>query len=337
MTIQTIHSHDSHTHDHSGAQGHAHDHGHEHRSGLLGWFDKLFGAHSHDHSDLAGDEAFASNELGIRTVWLALVALAVTSVLQLAIVAMSGSVSLLADTAHNIGDAANSIPLLIAFYVGRRVASKRFTYGYGRGEDVAGIFIILSIFVSAGIVFWESFQRLFDPQPLQNIGWVAAAGIIGFIGNELVAVMQIRVGKRIGSEALISDGLHARTDGLTSLAVLVAAGGAWLGFPLVDPIVGILIGIAILFISWDATKRIWRRLMDSVEPELTESVERVVENRPNIAAIIQLRLRYVGHKLHGDMRLQLSDASLATATIADVRHQLGHDVPQLADLVIEVA
>ena len=221
----------------------------------------LFSAHSHDHGELAGDQAFSENQLGIRTVWLALFALSITSVIQLVIMAASGSISLLADTAHNIGDAANSVPLLIAFYFGRRVATLRFTYGYGRGEDVAGIFIVLSIFISAGIVLWESARRLLDPEPLNNIGWLAAAAIIGFIGNEAVAVLQIRVGKRIGSAALVSDGLHARTDGLTSLAVLVAAGGAWLGFPIVDPIVGILIGVVVLFVGWGATKRIWGRLM----------------------------------------------------------------------------
>lgn len=293
--------------------------------------------HSHDHSELAGDEAFASNQLGIRTVWIALAALTATSVAQLLIVLSSGSVSLLADTAHNIGDAANSIPLLIAFYVARRAATRRFTYGYGRGEDVAGVFIILSIFVSAGIVFWESFQRFFNPEKLNNIGWVVAAGIIGFVGNEAVAVTQIRVGKRIGSEALVSDGLHARTDALTSLAVLVAAGGSWLGYPLADPIIGLVIGVAILFVSWDATKRIWSRLMDSVSPELTEAVELTVSTHPNIEHIEQLRLRYVGHRLHGDMRIKLADIDAATDSVAGLRHQLEHDVPDLVDLVVEVS
>lgn len=315
---------------------HAEDaHGHTHRHGLLGWFDNIFGAHSHDHRELAADRSFANNKAAVRTVWLALGALAVTSILQVAIVAISGSVSLLADTAHNIGDAANSVPLLIAFYIARRAATKRFTYGYGRGEDVAGILIVVSILVSAGIVFWESFNRLIDPEPMRNIGWVAAAGIIGFAGNSAVAVMQIRMGNRIGSEALVSDGLHARTDGLTSLAVLVAAGGAWLGAPLVDPIIGLVIGVAILFISWDAMKRIGGRLMDSVDPELTEQVEIAVCNRPTVQSINVLRLRWIGHRLHGDLRVTVADEADAWEAVADIRHQLGHDVPQLDDLVIE--
>ncbi len=295
----------------------------------------ILGAHTHDHGELASDRAFGDDEAGIRTVRIALVALAMTSIMQLAIVAVSGSVSLLADTAHNIGDAANSIPLLIAFSIARRAANKRFTYGYGRGEDVAGVLIVLSIFVSAGIVLWESSNRLFDAEPMRQIGWVAAAAVIGFIGNEVVAIMQIRVGKRIGSEALISDGLHARTDGLTSLAVLVAAVGAWLGYPLVDPIVGLIIGVVILFVSWDATKRIWGRLMDSVDPRLTERVEGVVASQPDVVSIEQLRLRWVGHRLHGDMRIRFASAAEAPGAIVDIRHRLEHDVPQLDDLVIE--
>src|SRR5690606_8955474 len=180
--------------------------------------------------------------------------LAITAILQIFIVWLSGSVALFADTVHNIGDGLNSIPLLIAFYLARRVATRRYTYGFGRAEDVAGIFIVLSIAFSAGMIFWESYQKLVNPEPLTNLGWLAAAAIVGFLGNEFVAWFQIRVGKRIGSAAMVADGMHARTDGLTSLAVLIAVAGSWLGYPIVDPIVGILIGIAILFITWDATK-----------------------------------------------------------------------------------
>ncbi len=328
MNTQT-HSHDDTPHDHD------HDRNHGHHTGIRGWFDHLIQPHSHDHSDLAADRAFADNQDGIRTVWLALAALTITSILQLAIVFASGSVALLADTAHNIGDGLNSIPLLIAFYLARRIATRRYTYGYGRAEDIAGIFIVLSILVSAGIVFWESFQRLLNPQPMQNIGWVAVAAIIGFLGNEAVAVMQIRVGKRIGSAALVADGLHARTDGLTSLAVLIAAGGAWLGFPLVDPIIGLLIGMAILFITWDATKRMWFRLMDAVEPEIMDTVETAVTAHPHVQSIQRLRLRWVGHQLHGDIQISVQPTANPATTIQDIRHSLQHELPKLTDFIIE--
>ncbi|MAU01654.1 MAG: hypothetical protein CL608_31335 [Anaerolineaceae bacterium] len=325
----------SHSHDH--LPDHPQPHDHDHLTGLRGWFANLLNPHSHDHSDLAADQAFVENEIGIRTVWIALAILLLTSLLQVVIVVMSGSVALLADTAHNIGDGLNSIPLLIAFYLARRLPTRRFTFGYGRSEDIAGIFIVLSILVSAGIVFWESFQRLLAPEPLTNIGWVAAAAIIGFVGNELVALLQIRVGNRIGSAALIADGLHARTDGLTSLAVLLAAGGAWLNLPLLDPIIGLGIGVVILFITRDAMKRVWLRLMDGVEPELVELVETAVNQNAAVQEIKQLRLRWLGHQLQGDLHLHLKPCTDPEAVKADIRHSLSHTLPKLSDFVIEIS
>ncbi|MEL6148653.1 MAG: cation diffusion facilitator family transporter, partial [Chloroflexota bacterium] len=213
----------SHTH----TQGEHHHHG----GGIIGTIGAAlhlpgFG-HDHDHgyTSLAGDKALHDNELGIRTVWLALLALGITTVLQIIIYLASNSVALLADTVHNLGDALNSIPLLIAFYFARRAATRRFTYGFGRAEDLAGVLIVISIAFSAGYILFESFQKLISPEPLTNLPWVAAAALIGFIGNELVAVMQINVGKQIGSDAMIADGQHARVDGLTSLAVLIAVFG----------------------------------------------------------------------------------------------------------------
>ena len=259
--------------------------------------------------------------------------------LQLFIVFASGSVALFADTVHNIGDALNSIPLLIAFYLARRVATRRYTYGYARAEDVAGIFIVLSIAVSAAIVFWESFQKLLNPQPLQSLGWVAAAAIIGFLGNEAVALLQIRKGREIGSAALVADGLHARTDGLTSLAVLVAALGSWLGYPIVDPIIGLLIGVAILFITKDAIVTMWYRLMDAIEPEHLADAERVVAAQEGVKQLRRLRMRWMGHRIYADLCIAV-DPDLSTAEshhIAEhLRHDLFHAVPYLAEAVVHV-
>lgn len=326
----------SHTHQHDRQErSHAHD-DHDHPGGLRGAITGFLQPHSHDHGDLAAESAFADNEAGIRTVWLALALLTVTSILQLGIVYASGSVALLADTAHNIGDGLNSIPLLIAFYLARKAATRRYTYGFGRAQDIAGIFIVVSILVSAGIVFWESLQRLLNPQPLENLGWVAVAAIAGFLGNEAVAILQIRVGKRIGSAALVADGLHARTDGLTSLAVLLAAAGSWLGFPLADPVIGLLIGVAILFIGWEATRRIWYRLMDAVEPEIIEGVETAVANHPQVQSLERLRLRWVGHQLQGDVRLLLQSGTDAVEAKREIRHAARHAAPKLTDLVIDL-
>lgn len=280
-----------------------------------------------------------ATEDGIRTIWLALGILGITTVLQVVIVLLSGSVALLADTVHNLGDALNSIPLLIAFYLARRGATRRYTYGFGKAEDVAGIFIVLSIAFSAGYIFWESFQKLLSPEPLTNLPWVAAAALIGFLGNEGVAWLQIRAGRRIGSDALIADGMHARTDGLTSLAVLLAVFGTWLGFPIVDPLIGLLIGVVILFITRDAVKTIWYRLMDAVDPAITEQIERAAAAVPGVQQAHDVRARWLGHRLHSELHIVV-DEDLPThashAIAEEVRHRLLHELPGLSLVSVHV-
>lgn len=288
---------------------------------------------------MATDQALMDNEIGIRVVWLALAALALTSVLQVFIVLLSGSVALLADTIHNIGDGLNSVPLLIAFYLARRAATRRYTYGFGKAEDVAGVLIVLSIAFSAGVVFWESFKKFIEPEPMTNLGWVAAAAIIGFIGNEAVALLQIRTGRKIGSAALVTDGLHARTDGLTSLSVLLAAGGTWIGLPILDPIIGVLIGVAILFITRDAIVAIWYRLMDAIEPEYMDQAEAVITRSEDVEELGRLRMRWVGHRLHAELTVAV-DPELTTVEAHDIaeqiRHDLFHEIPTLSDIVVHV-
>ena len=322
---------------------HTHDHNHDHVSHGQGWRGRIAGVfrlgHSHSRADLASEQTFINNEEGIRAAWLALALLTGTSILQIIIVLWSGSVALFADTVHNIGDGLNSIPLLIAFYLARRAATRRYTYGFARAEDVAGIFIVLSIAFSAVMIFWESFQKLFDPQPLTNLGWVTAAAVIGFLGNEAVALLQIRVGRKIGSAALVADGLHARTDGLTSLAVLLAAAGSWLGFPVLDPIVGIVIGVIILFVTRDTTKTMWYRLMDAIDPELLEQAESIVRKRVEVREMRRIRMRWVGHRLCADVTIAV-DPYLTTVQshhIAEqIRHNLFHEIPNLVEVVLHV-
>lgn len=333
----------NHPHDHDHGHHHDHDHGHHHHeaNGLWGWITTIFHlhGHSHQHGELATDQAFNDNSEGIRTVWLALVALTLTSLIQIFIVAWSGSVALLADTLHNIGDGLNSIPLLIAFYLARRVATRRYTYGFGRAEDVAGIFIVLSIAVSAAIIFWESIQKFIYPQPITHLSWVAVAAIVGFVGNEAVAWLQIRVGRKIGSAALVADGLHARTDGLTSLAVLLAVGGTWLGFPILDPIIGVLIGVAILFITKDATITMWYRLMDAIEPEILSEAEAVIQGQNTLKKASRLRMRWMGHRLHAEVHIAV-DPHLTTAESHEIaeelRHNLFHRIPNLSEVVVHI-
>ena len=317
---------------------HSHDHPHDH-SHRRGWFSPFLPAHEHGYENLASDQAFLNTRIGIRTVWVALAALLLTAAIQLVIVSWSGSVALLADTTHNIGDGLNSIPLLIAFYLARRAATRRYTYGFGRAEDVAGIFIVLSIAVSAGVIFWQSFQKLLHPQPLTNIDWLVAAALIGFVGNEAVAFMQIRVGRRIGSAALVADGLHARTDGLTSLAVIAAAAGSWLGLPLLDPLVGFAIGLTILFITRNAAKTVWYRLMDAIEPEQIAQIEAIIGQQPGVQALNQVRMRWLGHRLHAEVAITVEpELSVAAANdiIQGVQHALTGQIAHLDDVIVHI-
>ena len=317
-------------------------HTHAAPRGVWGWFTTIFhlNGHSHEHASVSVDAAFNGNKEAIRTVWFALLALGVTSLIQIGIVAFSGSVALLADTIHNIGDTLNSIPLLIAFYLVRRVATRRYTYGYGRAEDVAGILIVLSIAVSSVVVFWETIQKLLHPQPMQNIPWVAAAAVIGFLGNEAVALLQIRMGRKLGSEALIADGLHARIDGLTSLAVLIAAADSALGLPILDPLIGLLMGVAILFITRDATQRIWYRLMDAVDPTLVNQMEHYASEVEGVEQVARLRVHWVGHELFAEMTLFVKDtlSLLESDQIAkNVQATLRQAIPHLSEVTIHIA
>ncbi len=334
-----VHEHTN-THEHNHEH---HEHNHEHNNSIVGTIAAALHlpgyGHDHDHIGLAGDSALYDNELGIRTLKLALLVLGITTLLQVFIYVASGSVALLADTVHNLGDALNSIPLWIAFMLARRLPNKRYTYGYGRAEDVAGLLIVLSIAFSAAYILWESVQKLINPQPLHNLGWVAAAAIIGFVGNEIVAMMQIRVGRKIGSEAMIADGLHARTDGLTSLAVLIAVVGTWVGLPILDPIVGLFIGLAIVGITWDASKAVWYRLMAAVNPALVESAEKVIREHPEITEIQRLQMRWLGHRLYAEMVLNVeSGLTLAEADELSkhIVHHLEHTLPNSGDMTVQI-
>ncbi len=293
------HHHEEHAHD---DDGHQHD-GHEHGRGLLGWLHRTF-THSHSTADKV-DAALETHERGIWALKWSFVWLAVTAIMQVIIVAISGSVALLADTIHNFADAGTSIPLWIAFGFARRGASRRFTYGFGRIEDVAGVIIVLTIFFSACVAAYEAVIKIIHPQPMEHLWWVAAAAVIGFLGNEAVAVFRINVGREIGSAALVADGQHARVDGFTSLSVLVGVIGTALGLPIVDPIVGIGIAIAILFIVKDAATSIWTRLIDGIEPEILAQIEHAPMHIEGVKAVRDVRARWIGHRVHSDIAVEV--------------------------------
>jgi cation diffusion facilitator family transporter len=233
-------------------------------SGHLSWLGH--GHHSHDHSHTV-DDALRDSAAGIRAVKISLVVLGITAAAQLVIVALSGSVALFADTVHNFSDALTAVPLWIAFAMSRRAATRRYTYGFGRVEDLAGLFVVAMITISAVVAAVEAVRRLIDPVSLTHLAWVAAAGVVGFLGNEVVALYRIRVGNRIGSAALRADGMHARADGLTSLAVVAGGIGAALGFPAADPVVGLVIAGAIGVVLVVAARDVFGRLSRSWPPD----------------------------------------------------------------------
>jgi cation diffusion facilitator family transporter len=318
------------------ATAHGHDHEHARGGGVGAVLRDVFAPHGHDASDSI-DGALESSAAGIRAVKISLLALGVTSIAQLAIVMVSGSVALLADTIHNFSDALTAIPLWVAFALGTKAATRRYTYGFGRAEDIAGLFVVAMITLSAIIAGIESVRRLIDPVPIEHVGWVAAAGLVGFIGNELVAVYRIRVGRRIGSVALVADGLHARTDGFTSLAVLLGAGGVALGFPLADAIVGLVITVAILAVLRTAVRDVFRRLMDGVDPRLIDTAEAALATEPGVTEVRSVKMRWIGHRLHADAELDIDPStslSEAHRIAHHAEHTLTHAVPKLSTALI---
>lgn len=245
---------------------------------------------------------------------------------------VSGSVALLADTIHNIGDATTAIPLWIAFVLASRKPSRTFTYGLGRMEDIAGILIVLIILFSAIVAGYESINRLINPQPVTQLGWLTAAGIIGFLGNEAVAVFRIRIGRQMNSAALIADGYHARTDGLTSLAVVLGALGVWLGYPVADSIIGLLITAAIFGIVWQSARAVLTRTLDGVEPGITDKIRHAAEHVPGIRQVTALRARWMGHRLHAEVAIAVDPAqSVAEANgiAAALERELKAHLPAL--------
>jgi cation diffusion facilitator family transporter len=225
----------------SNGQGHSHSHGQ---------------GHSHSHGLV--DRSIVRSRAGIRAVSFSLGVLAVTALVQVVIFALSGSVALLADLIHNVGDALTAVPLGIAFFL------RSF-----RGEKLAGLAVVLAIFVSACVALYETIQRLIHPQDLSHLWILAAAGLVGFAGNELAARVRLRAGTRLSSPALIADGNHARIDGFVSLGVVASAIVVALGARIGDPIIGLAITIVILKITWDS----WRTVTTTEPGELVESHE----------------------------------------------------------------
>ena len=301
-------------------------------------------AHSHsrnpyDHTHGAVDPIVLTTEKGIRAVKWSMVGLLLTALLQAAVVAVTSSVALLADTIHNFGDAATAVPLWIAFVMARRKPSRRFSYGYGRVEDLAGIVIVLIMFASGLMATYESISRLFQPHEIYHLSAVALASLLGFTGNELVARLRIRVGKEISSAALVADGYHARTDALTSLGVLLGAVGVWLGFPQADPLVGLAITLVIFKIVWDSGRSLFSRLLDGVDPGVIDEIRHAAKHVKAVADITEIRVRWMGHRLWAEINIAVgSDLTVERghAIATEVRHELLHHLAYLSNATIHI-
>jgi cation diffusion facilitator family transporter len=319
MTLRTE-NHENNDHDNDHYDHHEHPHGHAHTHGII-------------------DPSVLTTERGIWAVRWSFTGLFITAFIQVIIVCYSGSIALLADTIHNFGDALTAIPLLFAFLMARWKPTKRFTYGYGRVEDLAGVFVVLMILISAIIAGYVSIDRLFHPQQVTFLWAVAAAAVVGFIGNEAVARLRIRVGTEIGSAALVADGYHARTDGWTSLAVLIGAAGIYVGFPLTDPVIGLIITVMIFWIVRDSAKTIFIRLLDGVDPAVTDEIRHTAEHAEGVVEITDVRVRWLGHRLHAEINITV-DSSLSVesghAIAKEFRHELLHHLRYLSDATIHV-
>ena len=330
-----------HAHDHD--HDHEHDHDHDHPATVLGRvrhaLSDFFGGHSHDTIDQI-DGVLEANRAGQRTLVISLVGLAATALIQGIVVAFSGSVALLGDALHNVADALTAVPLLVAFTLARRPANRRFTYGYGRAEDLAGLFVVLVMALSSVLAAYEAVTRLLDPRPVSHLWWVAAAAVVGFVGNEVVAQYRIRTGRQIGSAALVADGLHARTDGLTSLAVLLGAGGVALGWHWADPVVGLVITVAIAASLRSAVTQVGARLMDAVDPALVDRATEALTTVDEIERVTELRIRWIGHTLRAEADVEVS-RSLSVEAAHDIAHHAEEHlltlVPRLTAATIHVS
>ena len=297
------------------------------------------GSMNHGHTHDAVNSQIMASDRGIWATRISLATLMVTAAAQLVIVGFTGSVALLADTIHNFGDAATAIPLWADFTLSRRVPTKRFNYGYGRAEDLAGLLILLAILASGFLAGYESIRRLSDPPEIEYLWVVALAAIIGFAGNEAVALFRMKIGREIGSAALIADGQHARVNGLTSLSVLFGAIGVWMGYPLADPIVGLVIPVAILRIVVETAKSVFSRLLDGVEPEVPDDVRIVAEDTEGVEGVAEVRVRWLGHKMLAEVNIAVDPSLLVAAghdIALEVHHRLLHELKYLSNATVHV-
>jgi cation diffusion facilitator family transporter len=326
------HNHDDHHHDE-----HEHDNhnGNEELNDHADHDDHGHGGHGHEHGKVDAD--LYGNRAGLRAVQISTVGMLLVAIIQFAIAGIGGSAGLFADALHNFGDVLTTIALWIAFVLSSRAANQRYTYGYFRAEDLAGVFIVLVIIASAVAGAVASIQKLTSGSVPTQLFLSMAAALVGVAGNELLAQYKISVGKRINSVPLIADGQHSRIDGLTSLAAFVGLVGVRLGFPLADPIAGIVITVVILTVVYSTTRSVLQRLLDAVDDRLVPSIITGASSIAGVEGVTDVRARWVGHTLHIAMNIEVDpDLTLLRAhSIAEeVRHKLFHEIHGVSEVII---
>ncbi|SRR6266568_1595460 len=323
------HKHDDHDHEHEDHSDHDHDedehggHGHGH------------GEHGHEHGRVDAD--LYGNREGLRAVQISTAGMFAVAAIQFIIAGIGGSAGLFADALHNLGDVLTTVALWIAFVISNRAANQRYTYGYYRTEDLAGIFIVLVIIASAVAGAVESILKLTSGAVPTQLYLSMAAALVGVAGNELLAQYKINVGKRINSIPLIADGQHSRIDGLTSLAAFVGLIGVLLGFPIADPIAGLVITVVILTVVYSTSRSVLQRLLDAVDERVVPSIMDIARGVPGVEGVNDVRARWIGHTLHVIMNVEV-DGQLTLLKAHDiaeeVRHRLFHQVKGLSEAII---
>jgi cation diffusion facilitator family transporter len=295
--------------------------------------------HGHHHEHGLVDRATWTSAEGIRAMKVSTLGLGATAALQLTIVAVGVAVALLADGLHNLADVFTTVGLWIAFLASRRAANRRYTYGYDRFEDLAGILIVVIIAGSAVLAAYESYRGLVHPDQLTALGASMAAAVVGIVGNEAVAQYKIRVGRRIGSVALRADGLHSRVDGVVSAGALAGLIGVALGFPQADPLAGLAITGVIVLVTIQAARGTIDRVVDAVDPSLVEAVERCAQRVKRVIDVHDVRARWAGRSLYVQLHVSLDeDLALheAHGIGEEVRHVILHEVEGVSQVIVHL-
>jgi cation diffusion facilitator family transporter len=287
----------------------------------------MSGDHGHSH----GSEAFGDRD-AVRAVLVSAVALGAAAAVEFAASIAGNSAGVLADALHNAGDVLTTAILLVSFSLARRPATRRFPNGFGRIEDVATLLIVVVVVVTSAVAGFESVQKLLTPGRYGGVAFSLVAAAIGAVANFAVSRYKIQVGRAIGSTALEADGIHSRIDALVSAAAFVGIGLASLGVPLADPIAGLAITVMILYILAGTVRKLFYRMMDSVDPHLVDELSTTAAGVEGVLRVHDLRARWVGRELVAVLHLDCdADASLAAAhgIAQKVEHAVSHRFPEV--------